>query len=39
MAGITNAMNLAQRGAYAELQRIASDGIWEERFWIQPSGF
>jgi hypothetical protein len=39
MAGITNALNLAHRRAYAGLQSIAPDGTWEERFWIQPSGF
>ena len=39
MAGITNAMNLAHRGVYKELQSIAPDGVWEESFWIKPSGF
>jgi aldose 1-epimerase len=39
MAGITNAINLAQRGVYKELQTIAPGGRWEERFWIRPSGF
>ncbi len=39
MAGITNAMNLAHRGVYSELQSIAPDGVWEESFWIRPSGF
>lgn len=39
MAGITNAMNLAHRGVYSELQSIPAEGIWEESFWIKPSGF
>jgi aldose 1-epimerase len=39
MTGITNAINLAQRGAYNDLQTIAPGGRWEERFWIRPSGF
>jgi aldose 1-epimerase len=39
MAGITNAMNLAHRGVYKELQSIPPDGSWEESFWIKPSGF
>jgi aldose 1-epimerase len=39
MAGITNAMNLAHRGVYSELQSIPPDGIWEESFWIWPTGF
>jgi aldose 1-epimerase len=39
MAGITNAINLAQRGVYKELQTIQPGARWEERFWIRPSGF
>jgi aldose 1-epimerase len=39
MAGITNALNLAYRGVYKELQTIAPGAVWEERFWIRPSGF
>jgi aldose 1-epimerase len=39
MAGITNALNLAHRGVYKELQSIVPDGTWEERFWIRPAGF
>jgi aldose 1-epimerase len=39
MAGITNALNMAHRGTYSELQSIVPGGIWRERFWIQPSGF
>lgn len=39
MAGITDAMNLAHRGLYHELQRLAPGQIWQESFWIRPSGF
>ena len=39
MAGITNAMNLAHKGLYKELQSIAPGGRWEESFWVRPRGF
>jgi aldose 1-epimerase len=39
MAGITDAMNLAQKGLYKELQSIAPGGTWQESFWVRPSGF
>jgi aldose 1-epimerase len=39
MAGVTNAMNLAARAEYSELQSIPPDGVWEESFWIRPTGF
>ncbi|MEN3339093.1 MAG: aldose 1-epimerase [Acidobacteriota bacterium] len=39
MAGITDAMNLAQRGLYKELQSIPPGGTWQESFWVRPSGF
>lgn len=39
MAGITNAVNLAHKGVYKELQYIAPGGVWQESFWIRPSGF
>src|SRR6267142_5357895 len=39
MAGITDALNLAQRGLYKELQSIPPGGTWEARFWVRPSGF
>lgn len=39
MAAITNAMNAAHKGLYKELQSIPGGGIWEESFWIRPSGF
>jgi aldose 1-epimerase len=39
MASITNALNLAQRGLYKDLQTIPPGQAWEERFWVRPSGF
>ena len=39
MAGITNAMNLAQRGLYKELQHVPPGGSWTASFWIRPRGF
>ena len=39
MAGITNALNLAHRGIYKELQYIPPGGKWRESFWVRPSGF
>jgi aldose 1-epimerase len=39
MAAITNALHLAHRGFYKELQSIAPGGSWQESFWIQPRGF
>jgi aldose 1-epimerase len=39
MAGITDAMNLAHKGLYKELQSIAPGATWEASFWIKPSGF
>jgi aldose 1-epimerase len=39
MAGVTNAMNLSQKGLYRELQSIAPGGIWKESFWVRTSGF
>ena len=39
MAGITNAMNLAHKGLYRDLQSIPPGGFWEESFWIRPRGF
>jgi aldose 1-epimerase len=38
-AGIINALNLAERGLYKELQSVAPGGTWRERFWIRASGF
>jgi aldose 1-epimerase len=39
MVGITDAVNLAQKGLYKELQSIPAGGTWQESFWIRPSGF
>jgi aldose 1-epimerase len=39
MAAISNALNMAHRGQYQELQSIPPGGVWEESFWVQPSGF
>ncbi len=39
MAGITNALNLAHKGVYKELQYVQPGGTWQESFWIKPSGF
>jgi aldose 1-epimerase len=39
MAGITDALNLAQKGLYKELRSIPPGGVWQESFWIRPSGF
>jgi aldose 1-epimerase len=39
MAGITDAINLAHRGIYKELQSIPAGGTWQESFWIRTEGF
>jgi quinoprotein glucose dehydrogenase len=39
MVGITDSMNLAQKGLYKELQSIPPGGFWQESFWIRPRGF
>ena len=39
MVGITNAMNLAHKGRYQELQHVAPGGTWEESFWVRARGF
>jgi aldose 1-epimerase len=39
MVGITDAMNLAQKGIYKELQYIAPGQSWHESFWVKPSGY
>jgi aldose 1-epimerase len=39
MAGVTDGMNLAQKGIYKELQSVPPGGTWQESFWIKPSGF
>jgi aldose 1-epimerase len=39
MVGVTNAVNMAQKGTYSELQSIAPGATWKESWWIKPSGF
>jgi len=39
MVGITNSMNMAQKGQYHELQYIAPGDSWNESIWISPSGY
>jgi aldose 1-epimerase len=39
MAGITDAMNLSQKGIYKEQQYVAPNQTWEASFWVKPSGF
>jgi len=39
MVGITNALNLAQKGIYKDLQMIPPGGFWEESFWIATKGY
>jgi aldose 1-epimerase len=39
MVGITDSMNLAQKGLYKELQSIPPGGTWQESFWLRPRGF
>jgi aldose 1-epimerase len=39
MAGITDALNLAHKGLYKELQSIPAGGVWQESFWVRPSGY
>ena len=37
MAAISNALNLAHRGQYGELQTIPPGGTWRESFWADSS--
>ena len=39
MAGITDAMNLSQKGIYKEQQYIEPNQTWEASFWVKPTGF
>jgi aldose 1-epimerase len=39
MTGITDALNLSQKGLYKELQSIPPGESWQESFWVRPSGF
>jgi aldose 1-epimerase len=39
MASISNALNMAHKGTYKELQTIGPEGTWRASFWVRPSGF
>jgi aldose 1-epimerase len=39
MVGITDSMNLAQKGLYKELQSVPPGGTWQDSFWIRPKSF
>ena len=39
MVAITNALNLAHKGVYKELQSIPPGGSWQESFWITTKGY
>jgi aldose 1-epimerase len=39
MVGITDSMNMAQKGQYNELQYIAPGASWNESIWITPGGY
>jgi aldose 1-epimerase len=39
MVGVTNAVNMAHKGTYNELQSIAPGATWKESWWVKPSGF
>jgi aldose 1-epimerase len=39
MVGVTDAINLAHKGVYKDLQFIAPGQTWQESFWLRPSGF
>jgi aldose 1-epimerase len=39
VAGIINALNLAHKGLYTDLQSIPPGGVWRESFWVRPGGF
>jgi aldose 1-epimerase len=39
MVAITDALNLAHKGVYKELQSIPPGGSWEESFWISTKGY
>jgi aldose 1-epimerase len=39
MVGITNAINMAHKGTYSELQVVAPGATWRESWWVKPSGF
>lgn len=39
MVAITDALNLAQKGVYKDLQTIPPGGSWEESYWITTKGY
>jgi aldose 1-epimerase len=39
MAAIADALNLAHKGLYRDLQSVPSGASWEESFWVRPRGF
>jgi aldose 1-epimerase len=39
MVAITDALNLAQKGVYKDLQSIAPGDSWEESFWVTTKGY
>jgi aldose 1-epimerase len=39
MVAITNALNLAHKGIYKDLQSIPPGGSWEESFWLTTRGY
>ena len=39
MAGISNGLNLAQKGLYKEQQYVQPGATWSESFWVKPTGF
>ena len=39
MVAITNALNLAQKGTYKDLQSIPPGESWEESFWVRTKGY
>src|SRR6185369_2362093 len=38
MAAITNGVNLAHDGKYADLQTVPAGGKWHESFWVRTTG-
>ncbi len=39
MTAVTNAFNLAHAGVYKDLPSIPPGGVWEESYWVKPSGY
>jgi aldose 1-epimerase len=39
MVAITDALNLAHKGIYKDLQSIPPGGSWEESFWVTTKGY